>query len=49
MGFISPGDKAITVDNETGQVFIEGFETEGNELLTHSLVELIKNLKMKIN
>ncbi|MBD5797504.1 hypothetical protein BHU24_26420 [Bacillus pseudomycoides] len=48
MGFISPEDMAITVDNETGQVFIENFETEENELLSHSLVELISNLKIKI-
>ncbi|WJE50807.1 SecY-interacting protein Syd [Bacillus cereus] len=39
---------AITVDNETGQVFIENFETEENELLADSLVELISNVKMKI-
>ncbi|WP_141771600.1 SecY-interacting protein Syd [Bacillus sp. 491mf] len=48
MGFISPENRAITVDNETRQVFIENFETEENEPLANSLVELIKNLKMKI-
>jgi hypothetical protein len=48
MGFISPDDLAIHVDNDTGQIFIEDYETEENELLADSLVELISNLKVQL-
>lgn len=48
MGFISPEDIAITVDNDTGQIFIEDFETGEKEWLANSLVELIDNLKVQL-
>ncbi|EMI9087868.1 hypothetical protein COD05_30050 [Bacillus cereus] len=47
IGFISPEDKAIIFDNETGEVLIENFETEEKEFLSNSLVELKSNLKME--
>ncbi|MGG4489603.1 SecY-interacting protein Syd [Metabacillus idriensis] len=47
IGFVSPEDMAITIDNETGKIFIEDFETEENELLANSLTELIGNLKVE--
>lgn len=49
IGFISPEDMTISVDNKTGQIFLEDFETEENEVLANSLVELINNLKVKMN
>ncbi|MGM7722854.1 SecY-interacting protein Syd [Metabacillus sp. Hm71] len=48
IGFISPEDLAINVDNDTLQIFIEDYETEENELLADSLVELISNLKVQL-
>ena len=47
IGFVSPEDRAIIFDNETGEVLIENFETEEKEFLSNSLVELISNLKME--
>lgn len=47
IGFISPEDMAITFDNETGQILLENFETEANELFVNSLAELINNLRVE--
>jgi hypothetical protein len=49
IGFISPEDMAVIVDNETGKVFIEDFETEKYELLEDSLVDLINNMNVQRN
>ena len=38
---------AILFDNETGEVLVENFETEENELLANSLAELITSLTVE--
>lgn len=48
IGFISPEDMAILFDNETGEILVEDFETEENELLANSLAELIISLAAEL-
>ncbi len=48
IGFISPEDMAILFDNETGEILVEDFETEENELLANSLAELITSLAVEL-
>ncbi|MGG0334914.1 SecY-interacting protein Syd [Priestia megaterium] len=47
IGFISPDERAINVDNETGKVYIEDYETNELNLAAHSLQELIEEIKLK--
>jgi hypothetical protein len=47
IGFISPDEMAINVDNETGKIYIEDYETGELKLLANSLEELIEEIKLK--
>ena len=47
IGFISPDEMAINVDNETGKIYIEDYETNELKLLANSLEELIEEIKLK--
>lgn len=47
IGFISPDEMAINIDNKTGKVYIEDYETNELTLLEHSLEELIRKIKLK--
>nr|WP_240530790.1 SecY-interacting protein Syd [Priestia megaterium] len=47
IGFISPDERAINVDNETEKVYIEDYETNELNLAAHSLQELIEEIKLK--
>ncbi|MED4284552.1 SecY-interacting protein Syd [Priestia megaterium] len=47
IGFISPDERAINVDNETGKVYIEDYETNELNLAAHSLQKLIEEIKLK--
>ncbi|MFE4122763.1 SecY-interacting protein Syd [Priestia sp. YIM B13486] len=47
IGFISPDEMAINVDNETGKIYIEDYETNELKLLASSLEELIGEIKLK--
>ncbi|WP_404459753.1 SecY-interacting protein Syd [Sutcliffiella horikoshii] len=48
IGFVSPEDMAVMFDNETGQITIEDFERQEQEVLADTLVELLSNLKVVI-
>lgn len=47
IGFISPEDISIAVDNETGKIVKHDYETEEIEVIAESLDELIGQLKVR--
>ncbi|QCR27832.1 hypothetical protein C1N54_13615 [Priestia megaterium] len=47
IGFISPDEMAINIDNETGKVYIEDYETNRLTVLENSLEKLIRKIKLK--
>ncbi|GAB1769538.1 hypothetical protein PMEGAPR185_05440 [Priestia megaterium] len=47
IGFISLDEMAINIDNKTGKVYIEDYETNQLALLENSLEELIRKIKLK--
>lgn len=46
IGFISPEDSSLLVDNQTGKLIKENFETGEYEIFSESLENLIEDLKV---
>jgi hypothetical protein len=46
IGVISPEDMSIAVDNETGKIVIQDYETGNVEVMAESLEELIEGLRL---